>query len=302
MKKAVKIKTIIFFFLYLVLCLFGFSQQKFIDDLGSVICLSSSPKRIISLAPNITEVLFALGLEKQIIGVTRYCNYPPQAQLKEKIGGMIDINFEKIKYLNPDLVFAFRGNRLEAIKRLKELRIKVFVLNSGSGIEETFSLVRKIGLVTFREKEANKLIESLKRKYMSVMERLSLVNNCPKVFLSLHGQGLWTCGKRSFLHDLIVKAKGKNIAEDISQAWVKYNKEELIFKNPEVIIILTKSEKDFQIAKSFWFKNKVFNGIKAIEDNRIFYINEDLLSRPGPRLIEGFVQLAKIVHPEVFFN
>ncbi len=291
----------IFIFIFLITNLFLLTYGKiFYDDLGFKIEIFSPPERIVSLAPNITEILFALGLKNQIIGVTRYCDYPSQALLKEKIGGLIDINIEKIKYLNPDLVLAFRGNRLDVILRLKKLKIRVFILNSGKGIEEIFSLISKIGSVTYRQKEAKRLIEKLRKKYMSMRKKLSLVHNHPRVFLSLHGEELWTCGGRSFLNDIILKAKGKNLAGDIPKTWIKYNKEKLFFQNPEIIIILAKREKDFKKAKEWWKKDRILRETKAVKYNRIFYINEDLLSRQGPRLIDGFIELAKILHPEIF--
>ena len=299
MKKFSKLFPLIILIIVLSLIAEG---KIFYDDLGFKIEISSQPQRIISLAPNITEILFALGLDKQIVGVTRYCDYPPRALSKEKIGGIVDINIEKIKFLNPDLVLAFRGNSLDTILRLKKLKVKVFVLNSKRKIEGIFTLINEIGAVTFKEKEANKLIKRLKMKYESLQKKLLSVNNYPRVFLSLHGEGLWTCGKKSFLNEMILKARGINIAGDISKAWVKYNKENLIFKNPEIIIILAKERKDFKRAKEWWEKDKILRKIKAVKYRKIFYINEDLLTRQGPRLIEGFSKLVRILHPEIFKN
>ncbi|MFQ6082458.1 MAG: ABC transporter substrate-binding protein [Candidatus Aminicenantia bacterium] len=300
MKRKTKMKLSVFCLLLSVFCVLSFAQQKFIDDLGYEIYLSHPPRRIISLAPNITEILFALGLGDQIVGVTRYCDYPPQALTKEKIGGIIDINLEKIKYLNPNLVLAFRGNPLELIQRLRQLEINVFVFDIQDRMERIFSLIQKIGLLTGRTNAAEKLLTHLKQKYNWIQKKLLSVTNRPKVFLSLHGQGLWTCGKSSFLNDLIIKAKGENIAGEIHRSWIKYNQEELIYKNPEIIIILAKKEKDFLSAKKWWENNSPLKQIKAVKTQKIFFLDENLISRPGPRLIDGLYQLAKILHPEVF--
>ena len=287
--------------LILIIGLFIIANGKtFYDALGFKIEISSEPNRIISLAPNLTEILFALGLNKNIVGVTRYCDYPPEALSKEKIGGIVDINIEKIKFLYPDLVLAFRGNRLESILRLKQLKIRVFVLDSKKGIEGIFSLIRKIGAVTFKEKEAQKLIEKLKVKYEKLKRKLSSFNNYPKVFFSLYGKELWTCGERSFLNKLILEAKAKNIACGIPKSWIKYNKEKLLYQNPEIIIILAKKEKDFKKVKEWWKRDRILKKINAVRNNRIFYINEDLLSRQGPRLVDGFSELVEILHPEIF--
>ena len=299
MKKFFKLFPLIILIIGLPLITEG---KIFYDDLGFKIEISSQPERIISLAPNVTEILFALELDKQIVGVTRYCDYPPRALSKEKIGGIVDINIEKIKFLNPDLVLAFRGNSLDAILRLKKLKIKVFILNSKRRIKGIFTLINEIGAVTFKEEEADRLIKKLKMKYEFLQKKLLSVDNYPEVFLSLHGEGLWTCGESSFLNEMILKAKGINIAGDIPKAWVKYNKENLIFKNPEIIIILAKGRKDFKRAREWWEKDKILREIKAVKYGRIFYINEDFLTRQGPRLIEGFSKLVRILHPEIFKN
>ena len=117
------------------------------DDLGTSHVIENPPQRIISLAPNVTEILFALGLENEIIGVTRYCNYPKQAQTKNRIGGMVDPDLEKIIDLRPDLIIAFRGNPLKMVQRLKSLKLPVFVLEAGTNLESILVLIQRIGHV-----------------------------------------------------------------------------------------------------------------------------------------------------------
>lgn len=276
-------------------------QERMIkDDLGFPYTLGSSPQRIVSLAPNVTEILFALGLEEEVIGVTRYCNYPQKALKKEKIGGMVNPDLEKIISLQPDLVIAFRGNPLRLIHRLKDLQLPVFVLEQGTSLESVFSLIRKIGKITFRENHAAALIDSLQKDLYRIQACLANVERIPKVYINIHGKGLWTCGKNSFLNDLIVKAKGLNIASETPRSWVAYNREELIHQNPELIIVIARSKKDFSEIKEWFMREAHLESIQAVQKESIHFFDEDLITRPGPRIFRALEQISRILHPDSF--
>ncbi len=279
------------------------SQERVItDDLGYPHVLKNPPQRIVSLAPNITEILFALDLEKKIVGVTRYCDYPQQAQKKEKIGGMVDPDLEKVISLQPDLVIAFRGNPLRLIRRLKKLQLSVFVLEQGTSLESVFSLIEKIGLITHREKRAASLVDDLNEDYKRVLKLLTAVKHFPKVYINIHGKGLWTCGRDSFLNDLVKKARGLNIAGEIPRAWLAYNLEEIIHQNPEYIIVITHSQKDFAEIKEWFVQEAHLESTQAVREENIYYLDEDLITRPGPRIFRAFEQLSRILHPALFGN
>ena len=276
------------------------SQNKNIkDDMGYWHVLGSPPQRIISLAPNVTEILFALGLENKIIGVTRYCNYPQQAQTKNRIGGMIDPDLEKIIELQPDLIIAFRGNPLRLVQRLKDLELPVFVLEEGTTLQSVFVLIHKIGQITRKEKTAGDLVARLRDHFKRIETSLKDVENRPKVFINLYGKSLWTCGNKSFLNDLVMKAKGINVAGDIPRAWFSYNREELIHQNPEYIVVICKSDADFFEVKTWFTKESHLENIQAVQKGNIYFLNEDLITRPGPRLFQAFDQLAQILHPSI---
>ena len=276
-------------------------QMKTVKDaLGCSFVLSSPPKRIVSLSPNITEILFALGLGERVVGVTRYCDYPPQALEKEKIGGLVDPNLEKIHALNPDLVVGFRGNPLRVLRRLRELDLPLFVLEMGSDLESVFDIIKKIGVVTQQDKQAENLLDAMQRKYSHIQKSLQKVTHRPKVFFSLHGTGLWTCGKGSFLDGLARKAKGINIAGNIKRKWLHYNREELVHENPDVIIVLAQSKEEFEQAHSWMKGEKPFQEIRAVAEDRIHYLDANIATRPGPRLVDALIQLAHILHPDHF--
>jgi iron complex transport system substrate-binding protein len=275
-------------------------EKSIMDDLGEIHILGSPPERIISLAPNITEILFALGLEEKIVGVTRYCNYPINARTKTRIGGLVDPDLEKIIHLQPDLVIAYRGNPLNLVHRLKDLGLPVFVLEAGTTVESALHLIERIGVVTRKEKASQGLVTRLKKNYKKIRDRLANADIRPKVFINLHGKGLWTCGKNTFLNDLVLKAEAINIAGEVDRAWFNYNREELIHQNPDYIVVITKSKEDFLDVKT-WFKEQSHLGsIEAIQNENIFLLNEDLVTRLGPRIFEAFEQLARILHSSSF--
>lgn len=278
----------------------GMQEMSIKDDLGETHVLGPPPERIISLAPNITEILFALGLEENIVGVTRFCNYPINAQAKTRIGGLVDPDLEKIIHLHPDLIIAYRGNPLNLVLRLKDLGLPVFVLEAGTTMESVFHLIERIGLVTRKEEASQGLIDRLKQNYKKIRDRLENTDIRPKVFINLHGKGLWTCGKNTFLNDLVLKAEAINIAGEVDRSWFSYNREELIHQNPDYIVVLTKSKEDFlEIEK--WFKEQShLESIEAIQNENIFLLNEDLVTRLGPRIFEAFEQLARILHSSSF--
>jgi len=270
------------------------------DDSGHNLTVRGTPNRIISLAPNITEILFALGLEDHIVGVTRYCDFPEGAGRIEKIGGLVDPSLEKIQALRPDLVIGFRGNPIRTLERIRSLDLPLFVLEMGNSLESVFRIIRTVGEVTARREEACRLAGDMEQKYQKIRTAVRSSTEKPKVFFLLSAMGLWTGGRGSFLHDLIEKAGGLNIAAEIRRKWLHYNREHLIHENPEIILIICRSKKEYSRAKEWLEKDPSFQNILAVRKGNVWFIDEDLATRPGPRLILAFTRVAEIIHPEVF--
>jgi iron complex transport system substrate-binding protein len=275
-------------------------KETVLDDTGVPFALSGPPRRIVSLAPNVTEILFALDLDEEIVGVTRFCDYPEAAKRKEKIGGLVDPNLEMIKSLSPDLVIAFRGNPLRTVERLRKLGLPVFVLNIGNDLGSLFPLLEKIGRVTRREKEAAALASRLKDRLDAVRLRLSAVTAGPRVYIALHGTGLWTCGRESYLNDLIASSKAQNVAGGISRNWLHYSLEQLVRDDPEVIIILARSILEFEKARDRFLKDARLRGVAAVRTGRIRFLDENVASRFGPRLADALEETARNIHPDRF--
>jgi iron complex transport system substrate-binding protein len=270
------------------------------DDVGKTLVLAAPPKRIISLAPNITEVLFGLGLGERIIGVTRYCDFPPEALKKEKIGGFLDPDIERIKALAPDVVVAFRGNPLSALGKLEEIGVPLFILDIKNRLSSVPRMIERIGAATGRTIQAARLNADLARKLEAVDSALASVRTRPRVFLSLEGLGLWTCGRDSYFTDLLDKAGAVNVTGGIDKRWFEYGREALIRDDPDAFVVLARSEAEFRRAVA-WFKAQPGIGnLKAIRESRIHFVDQNAASRFGPRLYDALAELARLLHPDRF--
>jgi iron complex transport system substrate-binding protein len=277
----------------------GAAGQTVQDDRGRTFPLPlKPPQRIVSLAPNTTEILFALGCGDQVVGVTRFCDYPPEALAKTKVGGLVDPSLESIQALRPDLVVAFRGNPLRAVERLQALRLPVFVLDIGRTLDDLFVLIEKLGAVTGRAEAAAGLNRKLRGEIQAVRAALADAGAKPKVFLVLHGQGLWTCGRTSYLHDLIVQAGGVNVAAGIAKDWAFYSRERLLQDNPDVILVLARSAEEFAQARAGLAGAAGLAGIRAVRSGRVHLVDQNAASRFGPRLASTLRDVAALLHPE----
>jgi len=293
--RATVIKTV-----FLITCFFFFSGPAyagvFLDDLGRKVEIAPSPKRIVSLAPGITEVLYGLGLDGEIAGVTIYCNYPEAARLKPKIGGFTNISVEKILSLSPDLIIGTAdGNSKETVMRLESLGMPVYVTNPKT-LDEILGMVLAIGRITGKEREAKKLTLDLKNRVKNLS---SLVNGRRKrsVFFQVGGEPIITVGRDTVHNELITLAGGVNIAGGEKTLYPRYSVEEVIARQPEVIILTSmKYETD---VSTIWNKWRKWPHIPAVRDNRLHIIDTDLIDRSSPRIVDGLAEMVKIIHPEV---
>ncbi len=271
------------------------------DDFGRPFTLpASTPGRIVSMAPNVTEILFALGLGPNVVGVTRFCDFPPEARSLPKIGGLVDPNVEIIQSLRPDLVIAFRGNPLRLLDRLADLGLPVFAIDAGADLEALNALILRIGLVTRREPEAAALVERLRARERAVASVLENSAGKPRVFVFLYGQGLWTCGGQSYLSDVIARAGAVNIAGAVPKKWALYSRERIIGGDPDDIFVLAKSEAEFAAAKTWLAGEGRLGGLAAIAAGRVHFLDENAASRFGPRLVDILDAMARALHPGSF--
>jgi len=275
--------------------------QTVVDDFGRPFPLPArTPERIVSMAPNITEILFALGLGDRVVGVTRFCDYPPATGAIRRIGGLVDPSMEVVRSLDPDLVVAFRGNPRRLVERMGKLGLPVFVCDIGEGLEALFPLIQRIGRITRTESRAAGLAADLRRRLDAVDAALKDVALRPKVFVLLHGQGLWTCGGESYVDDLIARAGGTNVASFLPKKWALYKRERIIEDDPDVVFILARSPGDFAAGRDWLLRSAGMGGVAAVTSGRIHDLDEDAASRFGPRLVDVLDRVARLLHPERF--
>jgi iron complex transport system substrate-binding protein len=280
----------------------GYSHQAlpvtFTDDMGRQVTIEQIPKRIISHVPAITEILFALGLGDKVVGVSDYCDYPEEAKLKPSVGNYFNPSIEKIVALEPDLVLT--DGHSESIKQLDSLGITYVVIDPKDfdGIFRDFEL---LGKITGSEKEANKLVEDMQERMSYVMTRVEGAPR-PKVFYIIDATDLnnpWTAGPGSFIDSLITMAGGENIGAKAGSAWVQMSIEEVVNSDPDIIILPAHHGTAFTSSEALE-QHPAWQEITAVKQGRIFTIDDDLVSRYGPRIILGLEEMAKIIHPELF--
>ena len=270
------------------------------DDLNNNIKLNQKPERIISLAPSITEMLFAIGLNEEIVGVTKSANYPQAALKKEKIGTITEPNLEKIVSLKPDLVICAAINKMQTIDKLKKLGLKVAGF-SPADVDETLITLKKVGRLTGKSEKARDIVTDM---YIKLIDLKNIVDSHlkkherPQVFYEIWSNPLLTAGDNTFIDDLIELAGGDNIGDQAQGSWPQYSMEKLILENPEVYISTPHSAPGDVTIKSIKNRDK-FNNLKAVKNDRIHLINQDLVSRPSPRIIKGFKLLIKAIFPEL---
>lgn len=270
------------------------------DYLSGEVILQDRPQRIISLAPSVTEMLFAIGLEEKVVGVTTFADYPPSALRKEKIGSITEINIEKIVKLEPDLVIAAPINKMSAINKLKDIGIKVVGFKPRT-INDTITVLKKLGKITGQREETRKIVTEM---YIQLAEIKNMVedhlknHSRPKVFYEIWNNPLTTVGEDTFIDNMIKLAGGINIGAKANGAWPQYSLEKLLLENPGVYISSPHSA-PHRVSVGAVKNRDEFRTIKAIKNNRIYIVDQDIISRASPRIVKGLKILVKAIFPEL---
>ncbi|MBC8477509.1 MAG: cobalamin-binding protein [Dehalococcoidia bacterium] len=273
---------------------------EIVDQAGRAVRIEKSPEKIISLAPSNTEILYALGLEDRLVGVTEYCDYPEAARQKPKVGGYSTVDIEKVVDAEPDLIFATNIHKDEVTPRLEGLGLTVVTLDP-TNVEEVMEAINLMGRVAGKGEAASHITAEMEGRVKAVTDKTSALSDeqRPRVFYVLWYDPITTVGAGTRINDLIVKAGGNNIAGDLPD-YPNMSLEAVISMNPQVIIADVGHGSREDMNYQYVLTEKRFKDIEALRNNRVHGIDSDIVSRPGPRIIEGLESFAKLIHPELF--
>lgn len=268
-------------------------ENELIDDYGNKFSLAKSPERIITLAPNLTEIIYDLRLEKFLVGNTLFCNYPEAAKNVEKVGDMLTFNFEKIVTLKPDIVLiTVEGNTKETYDKFHELGIKIFVSNprNFAGIKKTYLDLGKIFGIKDRAKkkvaEWDSTIARIKKDSRNYHENTAM--------LLVDSKPIMLAGKNTFINEYLEICGLKNIAADSPLNYPMFSREEILKRNPDYIIYPSGSDEDFSSVLKIYPEWK---NLKAVKNHHVLFVNRDLFTRPGPRFVQAVETLFSLLHP-----
>ncbi len=265
-----------------------------IDSKERTVTIKEEPLRVISLAPSVTETIFALNAGDKLIGRTDYCDYPSQVDQIDSIGTLYKPNIEKIVSLNPDLIIASTHFNDEYLIKLAELSITVVIVDNQANIQGVFKNITDIGLLLNREKESKKLVDSMEKKISEIQGKISGQPKPSVYYVVGYGEyGDYTAGGDTFISEMLTLAGGNNIAMD-SKGW-SYSLENIIEKNPSIFICSIYNNAKQGITEATGYKE-----LSAIKEGNIFEVNNNIVDRQGPRIVQGLEALAKILHPQSF--
>jgi cobalamin transport system substrate-binding protein len=263
------------------------------DETGRRVSVPDHPRRVISLAPNITETFYALGLGDQLIGDTDYCDYPPAAREKPHVGSLLNPSLEKIVALKPDLVLGdAEANRRETADELQRLGVPLYGLSAHS-VEDTLRSIEDLGLVLGREAEAKTLVAGL-RKRIETIRREVAGKPRPKVLFVVWYEPLITAGPRTFIADVIRRAGGVSVSDDLSGEWPRMSLESALARDPDVILFPRTAAFSPDLAE--FRRLSGWRDFRAVRNGRMYFIS-DTINRPGPRLVDSLEEVARILHP-----
>jgi len=267
------------------------------DDLGREVKIKGVPQRIISLAPSNTEMVYALGLEDRLIGVTTYCNYPETAKNKTQVSDYSQVDIEKIVSLQPDLILADRIHKAEVIPALEKLGITTVAIFP-STVDEIFKDMELIGRMTGQIEKTASLVAGLRSRVQGVADKIKQTTTQPRVLFVTWHDPIWTAGSDTMIDELIRLSGGANIASGLRE-YATITMEEVIDKNPQIIIVMS-SMGDGNVSLDYINSEPRLQVTEALKNKQVYIIDSDIFGRTSPRIVDGLETLAQIVHPEAF--
>ncbi|MGC2238150.1 MAG: cobalamin-binding protein [Pyrinomonadaceae bacterium] len=267
------------------------ATREITDDIGRRVKIPERVERAVSLAPNLTEIVFAVGAGDRLVGVTTFCNYPEETKKIQKIGDTMNPNIENIIALKPQIVLISTAAQIETFTKVLDEQGIVYFVTNPQNLDGIYKSIDLIGDIFGRKDQADEVVTSLKKRVAGI-ESLIYSEKPVKTFLQISKEPLYTIGKESFITDLIKRAGGVSATADIESAYPKLSKETALALNPDAIVL---SESDDNQTP-----NEVFKNSPAVKNAKVFKINADIISRPAPRIVDALEQLARALHPENF--
>ena len=261
------------------------------DMRGRTISLPAPPRRIVSLAPAVTEILFAIGSGSRVVGVTSYCDYPREARTRPKVGDF-RASAEKVLAQKPDLVIASVSANAQSIPQIERLRIPVFAIDTRT-VTQVLSSIRSIGSITGQTVNAARLTERMEERIRATRKAVAGAREKPRTLVVVDVNGPWIAGRDTYMDDLISIAGGDNLGAIAGSGWIRYSPEKAVIQRPEVVLV---SDRMPQRLKSL----PGWSQIPAVINNRVHADLPIAFVRPGPRLPEALESVARFLHPDRF--
>jgi len=275
------------------------SSVTYVDDIGRTVQITGIPQRIISLSPSNTEMVYALGLQDRLVGVTSYDDYPPDAKTKPIVSDYSTVDLEKIVNAQPDLVLADSIRQHDTVPALEKLGISVYVMTPDN-MEMISSDLRTLGQITGKTKEAAALATGMQARIKAVTDitaKLTVTQKPRVLFVTWHDP-IWTAGSDTMIQYLINDAGGINIASDL-KGYATITLESVVQRNPQIIVVMS-SMGDQNTSLDYIRSNPQFASIDAVKNGQVVEIDADIFGRTTPRIVDGLETLAKLLHPELF--
>ena len=275
------------------------------DALGRTVSLARPARRVVSLQPNNTEIMFALGLGDRLVAVTKYCDYPAQAKEKPNVGDILSPSLERILALEPDLVLVGQGTDMRVIQALEGLHVATFAVHPKT-VEGVLAAILNIGTLCGARGEAENVVSALRSRLEAVTGKTAALpaSERPRVLYGYPEVPVHTASGRTFIGDIIRLAGGTNVAEDDPTEWPTLGLEAILKANPQAIISGYSSDYlSREEAERRWEALRgqaVWREIAAVKEGRVYLLNLDVLLRPGPRVFDGLEEVARCLHPELF--
>jgi iron complex transport system substrate-binding protein len=266
-----------------------------VDPTGRTVRVPAAPRRVVALAPNVTEIVYSLNQAHRLVGVSSLSTYPPAARQLPTIGSYINPNVERIVALQPDLCIAIKdGNPIALVEQLQSIGVPVFAIDPRN-LETIMQSVQAIGDLLDAGPRADAVVGDMRRRIARVQARISGITHRPRVFFQIGISPIVSAGSKTFIHTLVEMAGGVNVTAGPTP-YPRYSREQVIVLAPEVIVISSMERAAlFEQVKAEWMQ---WPAIPAVKAGAIFIAPPDLFDRPSPRLVDALELLAAFIHPE----